>query len=157
MLKTGKKAPEFELETVDGERKRLSEMLAAGPVVLGFFKSSCPVCQFTFPFLERLHQASDGADLQFVGVSQDTATSTEHFLSDYGVTFPTLLDNSSNRYEVSNAFGIRNVPSIFVINTDGTVGETMEGFEKAGLEELGEKAGAATFKPGEDVPAFRPG
>jgi len=50
-LATGTKAPEFELKTLDGKKFSLRDELANGPVVLAFFKVSCPTCQYTFPFL----------------------------------------------------------------------------------------------------------
>ena len=50
-LTVGTKAPEFELKAMDGRRFILSDELAHGPVVLAFFKVSCPTCQYAFPFL----------------------------------------------------------------------------------------------------------
>ena len=50
-LSAGKTAPTFQLATTTGERLSLPEALADGPVLLAFFKVSCPTCQFTFPFL----------------------------------------------------------------------------------------------------------
>ncbi len=49
-LTAGAKAPDFELKAMDGKRFVLREELARGPVVLAFFKVSCPVCQYAFPF-----------------------------------------------------------------------------------------------------------
>jgi peroxiredoxin len=155
MLKTGQKAPPFTLADMGGVRVSLAGLLTAGPVVLGFFKVSCPVCQYAFPFLERLHRGPAG--LRFVGISQDPPAATDYFLKDYGITFPTLIDDSANRYAASNAFRISTVPSIFLIEPDGTIGEAADGFDKAFLERLGERAGRAPFEAGDNVPAFRPG
>lgn len=156
MLKEKQPAPEFTLQTMEGEEIALSSLLAGGPVFLAFFKISCPVCQYAFPFLERLHRDAGGG-VQLVGVSQDSAAATDHFLKEYDITFPTLLDTYAGGYAVSNAYGIHKVPSGFLVEPDGKVSMTMEGFERAAVEELGERAGAAAFEPGEDVPAFRPG
>jgi len=52
-LSPGKTAPPIALATLDGEKVSLGEALKKGPVLAAFFKVSCPVCQFTFPFLER--------------------------------------------------------------------------------------------------------
>jgi peroxiredoxin len=157
MLKEKQNAPEFTLDAMDGSQRSLSEMLAQGPVLLAFFKISCPVCQYTFPFLQRLHEAAAGQAVQFFGVSQDSAAATDFFLKDYGIEFPTLLDTYAGGYAVSNAYQIRSVPSAYLIEPDGTISLTMEGFEKAAFEALGERGGVAAFAPGEDVPAFRPG
>ncbi|HMH78693.1 MAG TPA: redoxin domain-containing protein, partial [Candidatus Acidoferrum sp.] len=50
----GNVAPGFSLKSIDGKEFALGSALQRGPVVLAFFKVSCPVCKFTFPFLERV-------------------------------------------------------------------------------------------------------
>src|ERR1700757_4533637 len=57
-LEAGVRAPEFSLPTVDGKTVSLADELKKGPVVLAFFKVSCPVCQYAFPFYERMYQAT---------------------------------------------------------------------------------------------------
>lgn len=155
MRKPGEKAPHFSLKALDGAGMDLAGILSGGAAVLAFFKVSCPICQYTFPFLERLH--AEGGGLRFFGVSQDGAAATELFLRDCGVTFPTLLDGHSDRYPASNGFGIRIVPSAFLVEPDGEISWTMESFDKQALEELGERAGASPFRDGEKIPPFRPG
>ncbi len=156
LLKVGEAAPEFQLRALTGETFELKQALTRGPVLLGFFKVDCPVCQFTFPFLERLYRSGNGT-IQFYGVSQDDARATQSFNRDQGLTFPTLLDEARQGYVVSNAFGISVVPTLFVIESDGRIGWASESFSKKDLEELGERLGAAPFLPGERVPDYRPG
>jgi len=57
LLEPGSRAPDFRLELLGGGVTTLAELLAGGPVLLAFFKIGCPVCQMTFPFLERIHAA----------------------------------------------------------------------------------------------------
>src|ERR1700733_16179637 len=111
-LTMGTKAPDFELTAMDGKRFSLQEALAHSPVVLAFFKVSCPTCQYAFPFLERLHQAYGQKNISLFGVSQNSAKETAAFNQEFGVTFPTLLDDPDS-YPVSNAYGLTNVPTIF--------------------------------------------
>src|SRR5579872_5729324 len=99
-LATGKRAPDFELKTLDGNQFSLADSLAAGPVVLAFFKVSCPTCQYAFPFLERLYKAYGNKGITLVGVSQNDSKDTAAFAKQFGVTFPILLDDT-NRYPVS--------------------------------------------------------
>lgn len=162
-LATGTKAPEFELKTLDGKRFSLIEALAGGPVVLAFFKVSCPTCQYAFPFLERLFKAYGSKGITLVGVSQNDAKETAAFGKDFGVTFPLLLDDT-RRYPVSNAYGLTNVPSIFWIAQDGEIEVSSVGWVKADFElinrkmaETGNLTPAAVFKSGEDVRDFRAG
>jgi len=156
MLSAGARAPEFELPDLGGAKHSLGEILAGGPVLFAFFKVSCPVCQFTFPFLERLHRGGRPGAIRIVGVSQDNAAATREFGREYGVTFTTLLEDL-DRYPVSNAFGISSVPSLFLVETDGTVSLGRSGFSREDLEAVGKRAGAAPFLEGERVPESRPG
>src|SRR5271168_422101 len=95
----GSKAPPFRLTGLDGSTRSLEDILAGGPALLAFFKISCPVCQLTAPYLERL--AANNA-IQVIGISQDDASATRGFLQRFGATFPTLLDLSSEDYPASN-------------------------------------------------------
>ena len=162
-LATGAKAPEFELKTLDGKNFSLSERLAKGPVVLAFFKVSCPTCQYAMPFLERLYKAYKDKGVTLAGVSQNDAKETAAFCKDFGVTFPMLLDDTRT-YPVSNAYGLTNVPTIFWIAEDGEIEVSSVGWVKAEFElinrkmaETGKIAAAVVFKSGEDVRDFRAG
>jgi peroxiredoxin len=154
MVETGSRAPKVQIQS-----QPLADLLARGPVLLAFFKVSCPVCQYTLPFLERLYQGAgcDGAPVQIIGVSQDKASATRDFVEEFGVTFPVLLDEAGAGYPASNAFGLHSVPSLFLIESDGRVALAENGFSKADLETIGHRLGVAPFRPGEKIPEFRPG
>jgi peroxiredoxin len=158
----GNIAPEFSLKSLAQKDYALRMLLERGPVVTAFFKISCPVCQFTFPFLERMHKRYGSSDASFLGISQDDAPATKNFASEYGVSFPLLLD--ADGYPVSNAYGLTNVPTIFLIEPDGKVKVSSMGFDKKDLEaiagELAERRKMALtplFLPDEVIPANKPG
>jgi peroxiredoxin len=162
-LATGIKAPEFELKSLDGKRFSLGEELARGPVVLAFFKVSCPTCQYALPFFERLHKAYADKGVSLLGISQNNAKDTAAFGKEFGITFPILLDDT-NSYPVSNAYGLTNVPTIFWIAQDGEIEVSSVGWVKADFAEInrrmaeaGKLAPAVVFQPGEDVRDFRAG
>ncbi|HVX67695.1 MAG TPA: TlpA disulfide reductase family protein [Bryobacteraceae bacterium] len=159
MLAAGARAPEIELRDPAGGTRSLRSLLDQGPVLLAFFKVSCPVCQYTFPFLERIYQgAGDGrAAIQIIGVSQDKAEATREFAEEFGLSFPLLLDEARTGYAASNAFGISSVPSLFLVEPDGTIALGESGFSRRGLSVVGERAGTAPFRSGERVPELRPG
>ncbi len=159
----GNMAPVFSLKALDGKEYSLSALMERGPVVAAFFKISCPVCQFTFPFLERLYKRYGGDGVAILGVSQDDARDSKNFAKEYGVTFPILIDDE-NGYAVSNAYGLTNVPTIFLIETDGSVKVSCIGFDKKDLEtiaaELAERkkiSPAPLFRLDEVIPANKPG
>ena len=151
-LAAGQRAPSFKLPDMKGGPRTLDQLLQKGPVALAFFKITCPTCQFTLPFLERL-AASD--KLQFVAVSQDGAKGTANFLKEYGVKFLTLLDASG--YPVSNAYGITHVPAVFVVEQDGKISASFDGFSKSDVAALGQRAGIEPFQPGDYVPEWKAG
>jgi peroxiredoxin len=154
MLGAGAKTPAFELRDLNGRNDSIDRILQKGPALLAFFKSSCPICQLTFPYLERM-AASTG--VQVIGISQDDANTTTGFNRRFGVTFETLLDESKAGYPVSNEFGISIVPSIFLVEQDGTISKSFSGFSKRDMEAVGERAGIPPFSPEEKVPEHRPG
>src|ERR1700733_9198305 len=106
-LLSGTKAPDFSLAALDGANFSLREALEKGPVLAAFFKVSCPTCQYTFPYLERLHEAHGDQKVTVIGISQNNAGDTATFAKEYGVTFRILLDDPSG-YAVSNAYGLTN-------------------------------------------------
>ena len=161
-IQAGDKAPLFDLRDAAGNQYSLADELRKGPVVAAFFKISCPVCQFTFPFLERLFKMYGENTATFLAISQDDALDTREFCQEYGVTFPALIDDE--RYTVCNDYGLTNVPSIFLIGADGIVRITSIGFDKTKLEEISSELAAvaqrpatALFRAGEIVPSFKPG
>jgi peroxiredoxin len=167
-LPAGNKAPDFSLLDLNGVRFSLKAALDQGPVLAAFFKVSCPTCQYTFPFLERLHQAHANKaraekKITVVGISQNNQRDTAAFLKEFGITFPTLLDDPDG-YAVSNAYGLTNVPSLFLIGQDGEIAVTSVGWVKPEIEEINQKLSATQhippppiFKAGEDVRDFRAG
>jgi peroxiredoxin len=159
---SGNLAPGFSLKSLDNPEFSLHNLLTRGPVVAAFFKISCPVCQFTFPFLERLYRRYGSSEVSFLGISQDDAGATRKFASEYGVTFPLLPDEDG--YPVSNAYGLTNVPTVFLIDPDGTIKVSSMGFDKKDLETIAAElsarrkiALAPLFRPDEVIPANKPG
>lgn len=154
VLEPGQPAPGFVLKCLEGDPTSLEQTLQKGPVLLVFFKIGCPVCQMTFPYLERM--AANPA-IQIVGISQDEAGHTRQFNQRFGVTFSTLLDASAEGYPASNAYGITSVPSFFLVEQDGILSRCFQGFSKRDLEQLGERMQIQPFRPDEKVPELRPG
>jgi len=157
MLTAGERAPDFELAGLSGARFTRSAISREHPVLLAFFKVSCPVCQYTFPFLERLYRGRSNQEIGMYAISQDSAKATREFHKEFGVSMPTLLDKEAEGYPASNAYGLSQVPSLFLVEPDGVISQALMGFDKKGLIELGQRLGKAPFEPGESVPEWKPG
>lgn len=162
-LIAGVRAPEFTLPTIDGRQVSLREALKKGPVLLAFFKVGCPVCQYALPFVERMYQANQSANLTVLGISQDNARDTQTFMRQYEISFPVALDDPAN-YAVSNAYGLTNVPTLFYIAADGEIEISSVSWSKADMEAINQKMAAVRsqtpavlWRPGDDVRDFRSG
>jgi peroxiredoxin len=162
LLKPGSNAPAFTLAGMDGRQHSFHEALARGPLLIAFFKVSCPTCQDTLPFIERMYQQFAAQGVQIWGISQDDARSSRIFAKEFEVTFPVLIDD--HPYEVSDAYGIIHVPTIFLIRQNGQIELTTDGFDKKdilGIQQWFAKHFStkppALFLPTERVPEFKPG
>jgi peroxiredoxin len=163
-LVAGVVASDFTLPTVEGKQVSLKDALSKGPVLLAFFKVSCPVCQYAFPFFERVFQSNHGDKVTVLGISQDDAKKTKLFLKEYGVTFPVAIDDEGNGYAVSNAYGLTNVPTVFLIAPSGEIEVSCVGWSKRDVDAINERLAqylgqkpASIWRAGESVQEFRGG
>ena len=138
MLKAGDTAPEF------------PGFPENRPVLLAFFKISCPTCQFTFPYLQRMADK-----VPILGVSQDDEESTDEFRRAFKLTFPIVLDPP--RYPASNSYALSHVPSLFLVEPDGRISFAVSGFSRRDLEQIGNRFGSSPFHEGDRIPDFKPG
>jgi peroxiredoxin len=164
MLKAGDKAPEIALTDLHGQMRRPLTHGGAerGDLLLIFYKDSCPTCQYTLPFVERLHHQIGPRGARIVAVAQDDAEKSLAFASRFGVTFPILVDAPD--YRASIAYGLEIVPSLFLVRPDGEIRLTVAGFHRkilAGMAaDLAESIGAPApviYRDGEQVLESKPG
>ena len=144
-LTSGNKAPLFALRRLEGGQQSLTDLLAGGPALIAFFKVSCPTCQLTLPYLDRFHEQAGGR-FRVAAISQDKDRPTAAFREEFTLAMPLLLDEEDRGYPASNAFGITHVPSIYLVEPSGEIAEFHEGFDKAALEQLGEKLGVVPIQ-----------
>jgi len=161
-LVPGASAPDFKLPLIGGGEFSLQQTLARGSAVLVFFKISCPVCQYSLPYFDRLAQALKDKRVSVVAISQDDEENTVRFMRTYGVALRTARDNEHG-YTVSAAYGLTNVPTVFEITSDGKIAASIVGWSKAEVEEIyaryidHDAAAQPLFKSSEQVAEFRPG
>jgi peroxiredoxin len=144
-LPEGSNAPDFVLESISGEPFGLTAALADGALALVFFKSSCPTCQLTLPFIQSLY-ASCGPGTRIWGVSQDDRPETRRFAERYDLAFPILVDE--HPYRVSDDYALKYVPTVYRIAADGRIQLADFGFSKPALRDLAAFfAGEAGIEP----------
>jgi thiol-disulfide isomerase/thioredoxin len=132
--------------------------LTDGPKAVFFYKVTCPVCQMAAPKAQGLLEAYPG---RVVGVGQDPEEKLVAFDREYGMAIPWVPDVPP--YDVSNAYGVRVVPTVFVVQ-DSTVIDTVESWDRDGYNRLSRRLAELTgsdhaeiSNPGDGLPPFRPG
>lgn len=117
-LKKGEVAPDFELETLDGETVSLSDYRGE-KVIVNFWATWCPPCRSEMPDMQKFHEDYD-AEILAVNLSstEQSETQVHDFLDEYGVTF-TVLSDASNR--VSTLYNASALPTSYLINTKGEI------------------------------------
>ena len=114
----GQPAPDFTLQTTDGQTLTLSQ-LRGRPVIVNFWASWCVPCRDEFPLLVSAYQKYSPQGLQIVGViHQDQTQSAQSFASSYGANWPLVQDPGDSAY---NAYHNIGVPVSYYIDRQGIV------------------------------------
>ncbi|MBN1859150.1 redoxin domain-containing protein [Candidatus Bipolaricaulota bacterium] len=117
----GQLAPEFALDSLDGERFILSEARGS-VVVLDFWSSGCGGCQATMPGLVAMQQQLLMENVLFVGISLDRdAASAARYIARYGFQGTTLWQSASASRSVMTRYGVIAVPTTLVIDASGVI------------------------------------
>ena len=123
-------APDFEVETFDGETLRLSD-LNGKVVVLNFWASWCPPCRWEMPFFETMWQEYRDQGVVFVGIAMsDTLENVKAFAEEAGVTYPVGLDTTT---EIARAYEVLSLPTTFFIGKDGNIERKLTSAANEGL------------------------
>lgn len=126
----GHPAPDFTLQTLDGESLSLSD-LQGQAVVLNFWATWCPPCRAEMPELQAAYEDYGPGGLVVLGVNQgeDQAT-VKAYQEELNLTFPVVLDT---QFEVSETYQINSLPTTFFIDRDGIIREIVVGQMNAAL------------------------
>ncbi len=130
----GHPAPDFTLQTPDGETVILSD-LRGQAVVLNFWASWCGPCRAEMPELEQAYQDNKEGGLVVLAVNQgEQGPIATDFMRTYGLTFPVVLDQ---RLLVSQLYNTNSLPTTFFIDRNGVIREQVIGQMNTAL--LGER------------------
>jgi peroxiredoxin Q/BCP len=125
-MNIGDRAPDFALQDETGTTRQLSEMLAAGPVVLYFYPMALtPGCTAESCHFRDLSKEFSDVGAQRVGISADKVDKQKRFSEKHDFDFPLLSDPDK---AVARAYGVRRGPgpipnkrATFVIGSDGLI------------------------------------
>ncbi|MDA8438957.1 MAG: peroxiredoxin-like family protein [Propionibacterium sp.] len=95
-LRTGSPAPDFTLPDVDGHPVHLADLLAAGPVVLTFYRGGwSPYCSAELRAWQAKLAEVTVLGASLVAVSPQTQAESRRTVETLGLTFPVLSDAGS--------------------------------------------------------------
>jgi len=88
-------------------------------VLLNFWASWCPPCIYEKPTMQALYQRykDHGLEILSVNLGEDENTARQ-FIQSNRYTFPVMLDSDGR---VSNMYGIRGVPTTYIIDRQGMI------------------------------------
>jgi len=88
-------------------------------VFLNFWATWCPPCREEMPSMQKLHTRFKDKDFAMLAVSlNEPASVVKKFFKDYNLTFTALLDSDG---ELMTPYGIRGIPTTYIIDRDGTI------------------------------------
>jgi|GEM_PF-492313 cytochrome c biogenesis protein CcmG/thiol:disulfide interchange protein DsbE len=110
----------FKLKPLEGKGKaELSKLLESGPVLVAFWATWCHPCQDELVQLQKIYEVYKDSGIAFYAISIDdakTAGKVKSVAAGKRLTIPILLDPEQ---EAMQAFGLANVPGVFIVGKDG--------------------------------------
>jgi peroxiredoxin len=118
VISTGKKAPNFTLKDIQGNEATLTDF--EGKVVLiDFWATWCGPCVKAMPHMQSLYEIYKEKDVIILGInSGERKDKVEPFLKEHKITYRILLDQRS---EVIRKYGVRGIPTFFIIDKKGII------------------------------------
>jgi peroxiredoxin len=130
----GNPAPKWrELTAVQGSVPVEVAALRGRVVVLEFWASWCMVCRMTIPVLNAWHDRYAARGLSVLGVTTDPAAHATAASVEFGIAYPVLSDPDGT---TSRAYRAMAIPTLFVIDRDGTVRDVVVGYQSDRFAEI---------------------
>jgi len=116
----GSQAPEFNLQTLDGQSLQLSALRGKN-VLLSYWVTWCIPCMEELPILNQLsqeYQAQNLVILSVNGIKQDEMGKVMAAVADLGISMPMAFDQDDALW---NSYWVRFLPTSFFIDEDGVI------------------------------------
>ncbi|MGE7769425.1 peroxiredoxin family protein [Viridibacillus arvi] len=127
-LAIGELAPDFELETLEGKKVKLSDFRGK-KVILNFWATWCPPCKAEIPHMQKYYEKyAEEDNFEIVAVNltsyKESVKYVKKFVKTYEMTFPVLLDTKG---EQMDAYEIYVVPTTYYLDTKGVIQKKVRG------------------------------
>lgn len=116
-------APDFTLQSLDGERYTLSK-LRGKVVLINFWATWCGPCRREIPDLTRLHDKYGEQGFIVLGISMDDLAPDQikRFADNYKISYPVLHGPYSELMKIAQAYGgIGAIPTTFLVDKQGKI------------------------------------
>jgi len=125
ILQKGDRAPAVKLVTTSGQPVTLANYQGY-VLVMDFFATWCIPCKHSIPHINSLYQKYGKQGLQVLGLSVDEGSDREvkKFAAEKHVSYPIAMAND----DLQADYGLRSIPTIYVINKRGVVAEKFQGY-----------------------------
>ncbi|MFG0274057.1 MAG: peroxiredoxin family protein [Phycisphaerales bacterium] len=136
LIEVGKKAPAWTLPDADGDMHSL-EQYRGKVVVMDFWATWCGPCKMAMPGLQNLHEEFKDRGVVILGINtweRDGNQKAIDYMDEHEYTYGLMLDGD----KVAEAYGVRGIPTFYVIGVDGTVIKTKVGFDPEGEQKMAE-------------------
>ena len=160
MLSAGDRAPEFLLASVQPTSLSLVEWTRNGPVLIVFVEADCPTSRMTLERLEVLKEPFAAAGATIVAIHQDSPRTALATMHECRSTVATVVEEPP--YATADAYGVRTVPTSFLISDEGAVLGSVEGWSQRDFDEIVTVVSEATghvldVSVTADSPVMKPG
>jgi len=116
-IPVGELATDFELREVRDGHKVSLKSLRGHPIVLNFWATWCPTCVAELPVMDTFHREAQGKYHVF-SISSEHPLKLKEYAEDAELELPVLFDRNGS---VSNAYKVRKIPTIVIIDAEGKV------------------------------------
>lgn len=119
---------EFELDDLEGNSVKLSQLLENGPVLVSFWALWCVPCKEEMKIVNDLYNKYSDSGFVFVALNQDSPKSSakvKSYIESKNYKFPVLYDSDAKIFEM---FGGVNLPYSIFLNKKGEIARTYTGY-----------------------------
>ncbi len=115
-------APDFTLQSLDGERFRLSE--TDGKIrLIDFWATWCAPCREEVPMLNDLQADYGDQGLLILAITDEETEVVRDFVQEYGVEYLNLIGTG----ETAEAYGVLGLPAAYLVDAEGRIVKTFLG------------------------------
>jgi len=121
-LKVGDDAPAFTVATLNSKKKLSLVELRGKVVVLDFWAFWCEPCVKELPYLKKVYDKYQEEAFLLLGISLDSGEKPVlEFIKKHQIAWPQVFDGEGFQSRLAKAYGVRNIPNIFLIDAHGKV------------------------------------